>query len=61
MAAKDRNQMGTPQTMRVGFRVVDRTEVRCTESGGYREAAARGPTAAVTSQATDGGNDELEQ
>jgi pimeloyl-ACP methyl ester carboxylesterase len=28
---------------------------------GYREAAARGPTAAVMSQATDGGNDELDQ
>ena len=30
-------------------------------TGGYREAAARGPAAAVMSQATDGGNDELEQ
>jgi hypothetical protein len=28
---------------------------------GDREAAARRPTAAVMSQATDGGNDELEQ
>jgi hypothetical protein len=27
----------------------------------YREATARGPTAAVMSPATDGGNDELEQ
>src|ERR1700680_3881708 len=30
-------------------------------TGAYREAAARGPTAAVMSPATDGGNDELEQ
>ncbi len=29
-------------------------------AGGYRAAAARGPTAAVMSPATDGGNDELE-
>jgi hypothetical protein len=28
---------------------------------GYRAAAARGPTAAVMSPATDGGNDELER
>ena len=30
-------------------------------AGGYREAAARGPTAAVMSPATDGGGDEFEQ
>jgi hypothetical protein len=28
---------------------------------GYRAAAARGPTAALMSPATDGGNDEVEQ
>jgi hypothetical protein len=30
-------------------------------AGGYREPAARGPTAAVMSPATDGGGDEFEQ
>jgi hypothetical protein len=62
-----------PDAMQVGFRTVDGHcvwEERAAEyasliadwvADGYREAAARGPTAAVMSPATDGGNDELEQ
>jgi hypothetical protein len=58
-----------PDAMQVGFRTVDGHfvwEERAAEYASliadwYREAAARGSTAAVMSPATDGGNDELEQ